>query len=261
MQSFDSFALAVELFVIVFSLLCWLVTPADSSVPSVDNSQQINFIDNPGDTRFSLTPEMEAEFYALLDIETVKNWGQYLGDQMISERGDTVSCPLVHYLLTTGIYESVDIATAKTAWFWTVHEIEACTDEQLSDLDAVEKHCLDLPAWAATAIPFFDEILEHRAITGSDVVRILNDINNVSDPRSSAADLQSLAETLDALTIAQTRKVASGLRKLAVLSPETKLTGSGKGKAYLAALIKDKMPACQAIIASTITAVLAETRA
>lgn len=175
---------AVELFIIVFSVLCWLVTPEvplasvikEEVIPTISETLKAQE-ESLNNTRFLLTEPMKDEFYALLEIEKVRDWAESLGNEIISKNGDTISCPIVQYLLSTGVYESVDISSPKTVWFWTVEEIEPLTEEQINELEDVEKHSLNLPTWVTAIIPLFDEVLKDRDITGNDVVKFINQVN------------------------------------------------------------------------------------
>lgn len=105
--------------------------------------------------------------------EKVKLWAEQKGEAIVSLQGYTVFCPIVEYLMQTGIFESVDVTNYTTVWFWTVDEIKSCTEDELEELD--DKNLLNLPEWATKAIYLFDEILESRAVTGQDVVRVIDE--------------------------------------------------------------------------------------
>lgn len=122
----------------------------------------------------NIDTQLQATLNSLLESEKVKKWGQNKGQEVISLKGDIITCPMVEYLMSTGVFELVDITTYETVWFWTVEEIAPLTDEEIQELD--DKHCLDLPPWVGKAIKLFDEILKSRAVIGHDVVRVVGEV-------------------------------------------------------------------------------------
>ena len=141
-----------------------------------------------------LTDEIKDEFYSLLQIDKVERWAQSLEDGIISEARDFNCCPIAEYLLSTGVYASVEINCNDRATFTTEREIEALFGWKLENLNELESldeeeieedcldltHCLDLPGWVSKAIDVLDDILKHRPITGFDVVNVINQVSDLA---------------------------------------------------------------------------------
>lgn len=254
MQSFENVGFAVELFVIFFGALCWLITPAhaDASVLDKEVSQEVQ--STACDQQFVLTPIMEKTFYNLLDAHKVKKWGKHFGNQIVTDIGDTVSCPIVEYLLQTGVYESVDITTHETAWFWTVEEISEASEEQLANLDNLEKHHLALPEWVTLVIPEFDELLEYRPITGNDVIEILDE-----KVFSLSKNDQTLEAALENLSLKDARKLVKNLMAKNVVQTGTALKGKGCNTQYFVDILRSYLSQHREAIAQTLQEITGQT--
>lgn len=254
MQSFENVGLAVELFVIFFGALCWLVTPAhaDASVLEKEVSQEIQ--STACDQQFMLTPQMEKTFYNLLNVNKVKKWGGHFGNEIITQIGDTAFCPIVQYLLQTGVYESVDITTHETAWFWTVDEISEATEKQLANLDNLEKHYLALPEWVTLVMPEFDELLGYRPITGIDVIEIIDEkVFGIS------TDNQTLEAALEKLSLKDARKLVKNLMTQNIVQTGTALKGKGCNTQYFLDIVRSHIPLHHETIAQTLQEITGQT--
>lgn len=255
MQSFENAGFAVELFVIFFGALCWLITPAHADTPAVldkEDSQEVQT--TPCDRQFVLTPKMEKSFYNLLDAHKVKKWGEHFGTHIVTDIGDTVSCPIVQYLLQTGVYESVDITTQQTAWFWTFEEISEASEEQFAKLENLEKHHLALPEWVTLVIPEFDQLLEYRPITGNDVIQVIDE-----KVFGLSTDNQTLEAALEKLSLKDARKLVKNLIVQNVVQTSTALKGKGCNTQYFVDIVRSHLSQHREAIAQTLQEITGQT--
>ncbi|MBW4595449.1 MAG: hypothetical protein KME46_21740 [Brasilonema angustatum HA4187-MV1] len=185
----QSFALAAELFVVVFSFICWLTyVPTETT----DMSQTIN-------------------------------------QDIFQEQSNVVE--EIFNIVSSEIKESNETSLVEETTSNETYLVEKITSN--------DSTTIDIPSpWDETLV--IDSTVQPTLV-------------------SNEQEHASIYQRIENLTLVQARQIASKLREMKMIAPDTKLSGKGIGKKYLVELISERIFEHKEAIAEIIDQIIEQT--